>query len=466
MAADDNHYDIIIIGGGSAGYAAARTALTYTRSVAVVEGGKELGGLCILRGCMPSKTLLYSAELLHMNRHAEAFGLDIPAGKVNLRKLRERKENLIKEFASYRHKQLTDGSFKLFRSKAQFLDHLTIRLDDGTELWADKYVIATGSVINEPSMPGLSTIGALTSDDVLSLKSLPQSMIVLGGGVVACEMAQFLSRMGVKVTMIQRNPLLLRECSPDASRVVQQALGDEGIQIFTGTQVLGMKRSDDQVMIHFRHKGDPHYILADSVLNGLGRIPNTMGLQLELADVQLSATGHIETNAVQQTTNPAIYAAGDCAGPHEVVHVAIQQGENAVHHALGRKNKIVDYDRMLRVVFTDPQIAYVGLSREELFAQEIDFVESSYPFCDHGKSLIMRACYGYVRIFARSEDGVILGAECVGKDASELIQSLSVAVATEQNLDSMLKVHWYHPTLSEIWTYPLESAKEACALRS
>lgn len=461
MGADENHYDIIIIGGGSAGYAAARTALQYTRSVAVVDGASELGGLCILKGCMPSKTLLYTAEIAHTASKGGVLGLKVEKARVDVAKLQERKQRLIREFSEYRKDQLEDGRFALFRSNARFLDHLTISLDDGTELWADKYVIATGSRINEPVVPGLDSVGYLTSDDILSLSVLPPSMIVLGGGIVACELAQYLNRAGVKVTLIQRSPFLLKELSVDASLVVQKALQDEGILVHTGTQIEEIKRKGESAVVHFKKDGISHFAMANGVFNALGRSPNTAKLELDNADVQVSLSGHIETNLTQQSTNPAIYAAGDCTGPHEIVHIAIMQGENAVHYALGSKGREIDYDHVLKVVFTDPQVAFVGLSRKEMDARGIEYFEASYPFYDHGKSMVMDALYGFVRIFARKNDRKIIGAECVGKDASELIHSLSVAVATEQTIDAMLKVHWYHPTLSEIWTYPLEEIQES-----
>ena len=461
MGADDNHYDIIIIGGGSAGYAAARTALEYTKSVAVVDGAAELGGLCILKGCMPSKTLLYSAEISHIAGQADSLGLKIERSRIDVKKLQERKNRIVAEFADYRKGQLQDGRFTLFRSRAHFLDHLTIALDDGTELWADKYVIATGSRVNEPAIPGLDAVKYLTSDDILSLSVLPPSMIVLGGGIVACELAQYLCRAGVKVTMIQRSPFLLKEMSPDASLVVRRALENEGVLIHSGTTLRKISSVHGSVVVHFEKEGIPHFAMADNLFNALGRVPNTAHLDLDNADVQLAPSGHIETNMNQQTTNPAIYAAGDCAGPHEIVHIAIMQGENAAHHALSAKPYEIDYDRLLKVVFTDPQVACVGLTRREIQERGIDYVESSYPFFDHGKAIIMDAFYGFVRVFVQKSDRTIIGAECVGRDAGELIHSLSVAVATGQTVDSMLKVHWYHPTLSEIWTYPLEDIREA-----
>jgi pyruvate/2-oxoglutarate dehydrogenase complex dihydrolipoamide dehydrogenase (E3) component len=192
----------------------------------------------------------------------------------------------------------------------------------------------------------------------------------------------------------------------------------------------------------------------------LGRSPFTSSLNLEKVGVELLPTGHINTNAFQQTSCPNVYAAGDCAGPHEIVHIAIKQGETAALHALGKKVRPINYDSLLTVVFTDPQLAVVGLSPAQLLKRGIEFLSASYPFDDHGKSILMNAKYGYVTIHAEKETGRVLGAECVGKDAGELIHSLSVAVGMQATVDDLLQADWYHPTLSEIWTYPLEDLAE------
>lgn len=463
MGAEDNHYDIIIIGGGSAGYAAARTALEYTQKVAVVDGSDELGGLCILKGCMPSKTLLYTAELVHSVQKGTRLGIQQNRVRVDVAALQERKRQLISGFAGYRAGQLQDGRFTLYRSNARFLDHLTIQLADGTELWADKYVIATGSRVDAPDIRGLNTVGYLTSDDILSAEEFPASMVVLGGGIVACELAQFLNRAGVEVTLIQRSAHLIKEFSVEAVTVLKRAMQAEGIRVFTDTALDWVRRVEGSVMVQFQHQGITHLAHGQAVLNALGRKPNTEFLDLENADIQISPSGHIQTNMMQQSTNPAVYAAGDCAGPAEIVHVAILQGENAVHHALGGKVREVDYDSLTRVVFTDPQIAAVGLGRAELEMRSCDFLEAIYPFGDHGKSLIMDALYGFVRVYAERSSGTILGAECVGRDGGELMHSLAVAVSNRLTLQDMLKVQWYHPTLSEIWTYPIEELQESVA---
>jgi len=454
------HYDLIVLGGGSAGYAGARTGVELGKSVAVVDGSKELGGLCILRGCMPSKTLIYSAEVLHLAQNGKKFGLNIPQATADFPALHQRKKTVIGEFQEYREEQLKDGRFDLYQQFGRFSGEKEITLEDGTVLTADKILISTGSKISVPPVPGLSELPVLTSDEILELDRKLDSVIVLGGGVVACELAQFLSRTGSEVTQIQRSPNLLKSMSPEVSQVVKTAFEAEGMKVYTDTSNLSLQKTDNGYAATFEQDGQTTTVDATEIVNALGRTPATDSLNLSAPGVELRRSGHIVADEYQQTSHPDIFAAGDCAGPHEVVHVAIIQGECAVKKAFGQDPDPMDYDPLLTVVFTDPQAAVVGLSETELTQRGIPFLTESYPFDDHGKSILMEAKFGYVKVIAHKETGVVLGAECVGKDAGELIHSMSVPVGLKAKVQDLIKVHWYHPTLSEIWTYALEDLAE------
>ena len=450
-------YDLICIGGGSAGFNAARVAADLGRKAAVIDGARELGGLCILKGCMPSKTLLYTAEILHHARTAGKFGLRVRGAAPDMRAVHARKKRIIGEFADYRQRALTAGKFDLIRAQAKFEDAHTVLLSDGRRLRAKFFLIGTGSKISVPPVPGLREAKFWTSDDVLDLDFLPQSVLVLGGGIVACELAQFLSRMGTKVTLIQRSRHILRDHSEAASEVVQRAFVDEGIELFAGTKILAIKQDARGTTVRFEHDGRVITRRAAHLFNALGREPNTAGLGLDAAGARTRPDGQIVINRWQQTSAPHIYAAGDCSGPHEIVHVAIQQAELAVRHAFGVKGlKPVDYSLLLNVVFTDPQLATVGSLESELQAKGTPYLAASYPFDDHGKSILMEAKYGYVKVLADPKRGRILGAEIVGKDAGELIHVFSVAMAQRGTVFDLLRAPWYHPTLAEILTYPLE----------
>ena len=454
-------YDFICIGGGSAGFNAARVAVGLGLKVAVVDGARQLGGLCILKGCMPSKTLLYAAEVLHHARHAGRFGLTITGARAEMKAVHARKRRIIADFASYRMKALTGGKFDLIRAHARFLDPHTIELSNGQKIRGKHFLLGTGSKVSVPPVPGLRELKCWTSDDVLDLDFVPKSVLVLGGGIVACELAQFLNRIGTKVILVQRSPNILRDHSDDASTVVQQALVDEGIELFAGTKITRLSQDRRGVSVTFQHDGRSVTRRAAHCFNALGREPNTAGLSLAAAGVKTRPDGQIVINRWQQTSVPHIYAAGDCSGPHEIVHIAIAQGELAARHAVGvRKLKPVDFSLLLNVVFTDPQLATIGVLERDLDAKGIRYLKASYPFNDHGKSILMEANYGYVKVLAEPKRGRILGAEIVGKDAGELIHCFSTPLAMRATVHDMLRAPWYHPTLAEIITYPLEEIAE------
>jgi pyruvate/2-oxoglutarate dehydrogenase complex dihydrolipoamide dehydrogenase (E3) component len=454
-------YDFIVIGSGSAGFNAARVAAGLGKTVAIVDGAKHLGGLCILRGCMPSKTLLYAAELLHLAQNAQPFGLRIPKATVDMKALHRWKKKVIADFAGYRQRALDSGKYDLYRSYARFVDAHTVALSDGTHLTAKKFLIATGSRVSTPAIPGLAATPHWTSDDVLDLDFVPTSVIVLGGGIVACELAQFLQRIGAKVTLLQRSKNILKDHSPAASEVVQRAFRDEGIDLQTDTQIESIQSNAKGVVVTFTSGGRRLTRRAAHLFNALGREPLTAGLELAAAGVKTTAAGRIAINRWQQTSVKHIYAGGDVCGPHDIVHLAVAQGELAARHAFGIKAlKPIDPALLLNVVFTDPPLATIGLQESELVARGKTFIVASYPFDDHGKSILMRALYGYVKIIAEPLTGRILGAEIVGRDAGELIHIFSGPLAMRATVADLLRAPWYHPTLAEILTYPLEELAE------
>jgi pyruvate/2-oxoglutarate dehydrogenase complex dihydrolipoamide dehydrogenase (E3) component len=282
-------------------------------------------------------------------------------------------------------------------------------------------------------------------------------VIVLGGGIVACELAQFLRRIGSRVVMVQRSPHLLRDHSPAAADVVRLAFRDEGIEVFTDTKIRQVSCNRRGFRLAFEQNGRLVIRQTRHLLNALGREPNTARLGLEAAGVKLAPGGRVLVNRWQQSSQPHIYAAGDVCGPHDIVHLAIAQGELAARHACGIKGiRRVDDSLLLNVVFTDPQLAAIGRSESELQSRGQRYLSASYPFNDHGKSILMEANYGYVKVIAEPRRGRILGAEIVGPDAGELIHCFSGPLAMRATVFDLLRAPWYHPTLAEIITYPLE----------
>jgi len=453
-------FDVAVIGGGSGGYAAARTAAAAALKSVVIEGGREVGGLCILRGCMPTKALLYVAEVKHLAEHAATWG--VRAGKVdfNFAKVMARKNAQIEDFADFRVQQLNAGKFKFIRANASFLDTHTVQLSNGKKLTAESFVIATGSRVAPSPLPQLNEVGFITSDEAVALKKLPKSLIILGGGAIACEFAQFFARFGVKVTLIQRSARLLKEFDADAGTEIEKVFRREGISVFTGTKLVDARRQGKLKKVFFEHNGKRVSFAAEEILFALGRVPNTASLDLENAGVK-TEDGRVIANRKMQTSAPHIFAAGDCTGPHEIVHIAIQQGETAVHNIVKAKTaRQMDYRLLLSVVFTEPQVAFVGLTEKVAAARGIPFLAASYPFNDHGKSLIMEAKDGFVKLLANPKTGEILGGACVGPVGGELIHEIVTAMAKRTTVHELAAVPHYHPTLAEIWTYPAEELAE------
>ena len=453
-------FDVAVVGGGSGGYAAARTAAAAGLKTSVIEGGREVGGLCILRGCMPTKALLYAAEVLHLASQAGTWGLKVAKPGFDFARVMARKDEMIKDFADYRVKQLESGRFHFTRANARFQDAHTLVLDNGSHVTAKHFVIATGSRVAPVPLPQLAEIGCLTSDEALALEKLPKSLIILGGGAIACEFAQYFARFGVKVTLVQRGEHLLTEFDSDAGEVVAAVFRREGVEVITGTKLLGAERRGRVKTIHFEQEGKTLQVSAEEVLFALGRVPNTAALDLDQAGVE-TEQGRVVANGFMQTTAPHIYAAGDCTGPHEIVHIAIQQGETAVHNIIHpRRKRAMDYRLLLSVVFTDPQVAVVGLTEKAARAKGIPVLAASYPFNDHGKSLIMEAKDGFVKLLADPKTGEILGGSCAGPLGGELIHEIVVAMAKRMTVKELAAVPHYHPTLAEIWTYPAEELAE------
>jgi dihydrolipoamide dehydrogenase len=449
-------YDVAVLGGGSAGYAAARTAAGAGLKTAVIEGGREVGGLCILRGCMPTKALLYTAEVIHVASHAGPWGIRAKNVNFDFAKVMAHKDALIKDFADYRRQQLAGGKFKFIRANAWFVDTNTVELSNGKKLKAKNFIIATGSSVAPPPLPSLHKVGGLTSDDALVLKRLPKSLIVLGGGAIACEFAQFFARFGVKVTLIQRSGHILRELDTDAGIELEKVFRSEGIQVFTGTRLVEARHKGKLKTVSFEHDTQTVSVSAEEILFALGRVPNTAALGLAKAGVATDG-GRIVANDLMQTSAPHIYAAGDCTGPHEIVHLAVQQGEIAAYNiAHASAPRRMDYRLLIAVVFTEPQVAFVGLTEKEAKTRGISYLAASYPFNDHGKSLIMEAKDGFVKLLAQPKSGKILGGACVGPMGGELIHEIVAAMAKRMTVHELAMMPHYHPTLAEIWSYPAE----------
>jgi pyruvate/2-oxoglutarate dehydrogenase complex dihydrolipoamide dehydrogenase (E3) component len=258
------------------------------------------------------------------------------------------------------------------------------------------------------------------------------------------------------VTLIQRSPHVLHEHDDDAGRELEKVFVREGLTVYTGTKLLDAKRAGEGKEIVFQHQDRTVRVQADEIFFALGRVPGTASLGLDKAGVRLE-NSRIVTDAEMRTSAPHIFAAGDCTGPYEIVHLAVQQGEIAAHNAAhpGR-TRSMDYRLLTEIIFTEPQIASVGLTEKNARTQSVPYLAASYPFNDHGKSLIMEARDGFVKLLTNPTTGEIIGGSCVGPLGGELIHEIITAMYRRMTVHELAAMPHYHPTLAEIWTYPAE----------
>jgi len=446
-------FDVVVIGGGSAGYAAANAAQSKGAKVAIVDKG-PLGGLCILRGCMPTKTILRSSDVLALMHRAKEFGLSVSNPSADLSLINDRKIRLINEFASYRVEQLNDPKFTLIEEHASFLSPHQLKVGKRV-LSAKNFIIATGSTTAEFPVLGLAEVGFLTSDDVLELREAPESMIVLGAGPVAVELAQFFCRIGTQTTLVQRSDYILSKGDEDLACPVEARFREEGMEVYTGTKLLRVEKSRYGRTVFFSHEGKEKSATASTILQALGRKPSIDGLNLSAASVNVNQ-GRIEVDQEMRTNVPHIFAVGDVNGLHEIVHIAIEQGEIAAHNVTQEDTRQFDERLKLSITFTDPPVASVGLSEKECQKLSILYLKATYPFDDHGKSLCLGETHGHVKLLCSPDSGEIIGAHVVGPEAGEIIHQMVTLMHFRGTVHDLAKLPHYHPTLSEIFTYPAE----------
>lgn len=460
-----HEYDLVVVGAGSGGYAAGRTARDLGASVALVDHG-PLGGLCILRGCMPSKAFIASSDAITAVREAGALGVRVNGTVApDMPFIAARKRALVKDFADYRIEGIE--SFPLYQEHAHFVSDRVLHVGESTQLRAKSFVVATGSVSAPPRVPGLAQAGFLDSDAVLELEAIPASIAVLGGGYTACELGQFLARMGAKTTILIRSGHLLTAADDDVGDALTRYFREDGIEVVTHTKLLRVETRGSKKVVHYLDgEGTARELVVDEIFNALGRAPNVSGLGLENAGVAFDPGVGVTVDRALRTNVPHIYAIGDVTGEYLLVHVAIYQGEIAARNAITGAADEADYRiQSAHTVFTEPQIGHVGMTEKELTAAGIPYCVGRYDFAEHGKAMTLNATRGFVKMMAHQESGEILGATVIGPQGSELIHEVIVAMNYHATAGQFMRIPHLHPTLAEIWTYPAEECAEKCGAR-
>jgi pyruvate/2-oxoglutarate dehydrogenase complex dihydrolipoamide dehydrogenase (E3) component len=472
MAAGNN-YDMVVIGGGTAGFAGASKAAELGLKTALVDDAPLLGGLCILNGCMPTKTLIESANRMREVRYAPSFGIRLPAGDpgFEMRAVRKRKQRLVAEFRDFRDAQLHAGAFDLIRGRARFVGPHAIEVtakDGSVELLeARTALIATGSSPRVPDLPGLTDVPYLLSDDVLELDELPASVVIIGGGAVGMEVGQFFEGAGSKVTVLHRGDHPLSNLDGDLGEVLAKVSRGRGMVMEMRVTTTRVEATAAGVRVHWTRDGESFASEGEKLLVAAGRAPNLAPLDLAAAGLTF-AEDHLAADATTATGVPHIFAAGDASSPRPVVHLAAIQGETAAINAARILGKITtdrpaSYrpDLIFTCIFTHPEIGQAGLTEAAARSAGFDPVVASYPYADHGKAQVHGAHDGFVRLIADRCTGRLLGGAVVGLDGVALIHLIVVALAARMSVHDYAEVPHYHPTLAEIWTYPAQELAKA-----
>lgn len=445
-------FDVIVIGAGSAGRYGAKAAAKLGATVGLVETG-PFGGLCILKGCMPTKAYLRSSEIIGLLKKAPEVGI-YPGNQVGIRfdQIKQRKDKLIAEMADDAYKGvIRHPNISLLSGRAQFLSGKEVRV--GEEIYAaEKFLIATGSRAMIPPIPGLVEAGYITSDEALELESLPESMVIIGGGVEGTEFGQFFARMGVKVTLLQRSERILSHEDDDVSEALAEALRRDGIDLRTGVREVMIERDAAGEWISFEEREKVQRVEAEVIMLTTGRTGNVDGLHLDAAGVKTHPLG-IVANDYLQTSNPNIYAAGDVTGGAQIVNMATYEGDIAGVNMVKGPVQKADYRVFPRAVFSDPEFARVGLTERAAREQGIPVRVGKFPFSDLGKAIVTDRTEGFIKIVADPQRGEILGAAIVGAEASNLIHQAAVAMHFHSTLEEYAKISHIHPSLAEIILY-------------
>jgi dihydrolipoamide dehydrogenase len=450
--------DVLIIGSGPGGYVAAIRAAQLGKHVTVIE--KDIiGGVCLNRGCVPSKALISAAHQYETMGQASAMGIEAEGVKVDFAKVQEWKNNIVTKLTGGVNVLFKGNKIKKIQGEAQFVKENGVQVvnGDGVQHYRFKHcIIATGSrPVELKAFPYGGRI--LSSTEALELNDIPKSMIVIGGGYIGIELGQTYAKFGTKVTILEGTDSILPGFEKEMSRLVGRNLKKLGVQVFTEAMAKSVEQTEDDVTVTFTAKGEEKKLTADYVLVTVGRRPNIDNLGLEAIGMKLTNCGLIQIDNQCRTSIPDVYAIGDIVEGPALAHKASYEGKVAAE-AIAGESSVLDYKYIPVVVFSDPEIASVGLSETEAKEKGYDVITGMFPFAVNGRALSLNAGEGFVKIVGDKDTGVVLGAQIVGPEASNLIAELGLAVETGRTLHEIAMTIHAHPTLGEIVMEATESA--------
>ena len=436
-------FDVAIIGGGPGGYVAAIRAAQLGARVALVEKDR-LGGACLHRGCIPTKALLRTAEALLESKHASTVGVAVNDATVDFAAMMAWKKRAVAQQADELEKLIAWRKIAVFRGEGRLVGPDSIKV--GNELLAaGKIIIATGSLPSRLSIPGANLPGVLTSDQILELDAMPESLVVIGAGVVGCEFASIFSALGARVTVLEILPRILPPVDEEIARRFQQILRSQGVTIHTKASLQEIRAQDDRLRLLFALGEEQQEVVADRVLMAVGRRPSSDAL--EAAGLALR-DGSVTVNDRLETSVDNVYAAGDVLGLYMLAYVASYQGIIAAENALGGSRQ-ADYRAVPTCVFTLPEIASVGLREEEARAQGVSYKVSRFPFSALARAQLLGQPLGLVKLICEEPSGRLLGVHILGPRATDIIGEGVLALRMGATAQDLAHTMHGHPSLPE-----------------
>ena len=439
----NSKYDLVILGGGPAGYIPAIRAAQLGRKVAVVEKD-EIGGTCLNRGCIPTKTLVASASLYKHSLMAKKFGLQGSLG-FDYSLITKRKDMVVTRLRKGIEAHFKHSGIEIIRGHGTLKSADMINVDSNS-IQAQNILLAPGSV---PMVPGfMDQEGVLTSREILAMDKLPESLIIIGGGVIGCEFASIMTTFGVKVTIVEMLPGILPGVDGDIAAVVHKALNKAKVKIHTGQPAESIRITPDEASVTLK---DGTVLTAHKLLAAIGRKSRTTDSGFEAAGVTMDDRGNIITDDNNRTNLPGVYAAGDATGKWQLAHAGSAQGIAAVHHMFHAAPRKVNADSMSGCIFTSPEVAMVGPGEDEWKERGVNVKTSTSRYIANGKAVGMNETEGFVKLICKEQDDTIIGVQVVGTDASSLVGWAVMAVnAGIKASDAASFIH-PHPTLSELF---------------
>jgi len=442
--------NLIVIGAGAAGLVTAYIAAAIKAKVTLIEKHK-MGGDCLNTGCVPSKALIKTAKLLHQAKHAHRYGLTNLTPEYDFTEVMARVQRVIQQVEPHDSiERYTQLGVECLQGEANITSPHTVEIN-GQTLSARNIVVATGARPFVPPIPGLETVGYLTSDTIWGLKTQPKRLLVLGGGPIGCELTQCFARLGSQVTQVEMAARILIREDEDVSKLIQAQFSADGIQVLTEHKALSCKQTQENKILVCEHQGQTVEIPFDEVLVAVGRTANTQGFGLEALGVKLRPQGTIAGNDFLQTNVPSIYVCGDVTGPYQFTHTAAHQAWYASVNALlgGFKRFKVDYSVIPWSTFTDPEVARVGLNEQEAKQQGIPYEVSFYGIDDLDRAIADSDDHGFVKVLTVPKKDKILGVTLVGEHAGDLIAEFVLAMKHKIGLNKILGTIHIYPTLAE-----------------